>query len=102
MALAKNSDHIQIKIKIPNPSQEYPASSKASNQDLKDMYILYTFKIKTGSQNSKHGYTKTINPIQTKMKMPNPSQEKFSILQIPNHDLKYLDVLCTFKIKIGS
>jgi len=36
-------------IKMPNPSQEPPASFKAPNQDLKDMYILFTFKIKTDS-----------------------------------------------------
>ena len=31
--------HIQIKIKILNPSQEPPASSKALNEDLKDMDV---------------------------------------------------------------
>ena len=31
----KTSDHIQINIRMPNPSQEPPASSKAQNQDLK-------------------------------------------------------------------
>ena len=30
---------------MPNPSQEPPASSKAPNQDLKDMDVLFTFKI---------------------------------------------------------
>ena len=38
MVLAKISDHIQINIRIQNPSQEPPASSKAPNQDLKDIY----------------------------------------------------------------
>ena len=37
MGVPKTSDHIQIKIKIQNPSQEPPASSKALNEDLKDM-----------------------------------------------------------------
>ena len=32
MGLSKNSDFIKIKIKMPNPSQEPPASSKAQNQ----------------------------------------------------------------------
>ena len=32
---SKTSDHIQIKIKMLNPSQEPPASSKAQNQGLK-------------------------------------------------------------------
>ena len=52
MGVSKTSDHIQIKIQIPNPSWEPPASSKAQNQDLKDMYVLYTFKIKIESLNS--------------------------------------------------
>ena len=43
MAVPKTSDHIQIKIKMPNPSQEHPVSSKAPNQD-KD--VLFTFRIK--------------------------------------------------------
>ena len=46
MGILKNSDHIEIKIKMQNPSQEHPASSKTPNQDTKDIDILYTFKIK--------------------------------------------------------
>ena len=38
--VSKNSDHIQIKIKLPTPSQEPLASSKAINEDLKDMDAL--------------------------------------------------------------
>ena len=58
MAVSKTSNHIQIKKKMPNPSQEPPASSKAPNEDLKDMDVLGTFKIKIESQNSDHGCTK--------------------------------------------
>ena len=58
MGISKTSDHIQIKIKIPNPSQEPPASSKAPNEDLKDMEVLCTFKIQIEKQNSEHGYSK--------------------------------------------
>ena len=58
MATSKTSDHIQIKVKMPNPSQEPPASSKAPNEDLKDMNVLCTFKIKIESQNSDHRYIK--------------------------------------------
>ena len=36
-----SGNHIQIKIKMPNPSQEPPASSKAPNQELKDMDMLF-------------------------------------------------------------
>ena len=50
MGATKTSDHIQIKIHMPNPNQEPPASSKAPSQDLKDMDFLCTFKIKIESQ----------------------------------------------------
>ena len=44
--VSKTGDHIQIKINIPNPSQEPPTSFKALNEDLKDMDVLCSFKIK--------------------------------------------------------
>ena len=34
MGVLNPSDHIQIKIQMPNPSQEPPAFSKAQNQDF--------------------------------------------------------------------
>ena len=55
---SKVSDHIQIKIKMPNPSQEPPASSKAQNEALKDINVPRTFKIKIENQNSNHGCIK--------------------------------------------
>ena len=58
LGVSKTSYHIKIKIKIPNPSQESPASSKAPNEDLKDMDVLCTFKMKIESQNLDHGYIK--------------------------------------------
>ena len=59
IGVAKTSDHIKIKIKIPNPSQEPPAPTKAPYQDIKDMDVLCTFKIKIEIQNLEHG---PINP----------------------------------------
>ena len=47
----KTSDHVQIKIKMLNPSQKHPASAKAPYEDLKNMDVLCTFKIKIGKQN---------------------------------------------------
>ena len=52
------SDHIKIKIKMSNPSQEPPASSKAPNQDLKDRDVLCTFKFDIESQKLEHGCIK--------------------------------------------
>ena len=54
MGVSKLSDHIQIKIKILNPSQETPVSSKAPNEDLNNMDVPCTFKIKLESQNLDH------------------------------------------------
>ena len=58
MGLSKINDHNQLKIKISNPSQEPAASFKAPNQELKDMDVLCTFKIKIETQNSEDGFTK--------------------------------------------
>jgi len=54
MGVSKTSYHIQIMIMMQNPSQEPPLSSKAANQELKDMDDLCTFKIKIESQNLEH------------------------------------------------
>ena len=75
MDVSKTSDHIQIKIKTQNLSQEHPASSKALNEDLKDMDVLCTFKIKIESNKSDPGYIKDHWPYPKKIKMPNPTQE---------------------------
>ena len=101
MGISKASDHIKIKIQMPNPSQEPPASSKAPSQDLKDMDVLCTFKIKRAKMWIR-GVPKTINYIKIKIQMPNPSQEPSVSSKAPNKDLEDLDVLCTFKIKIES
>ena len=58
MNVSKTIDHIHIKIKMPNPHQEPPAFSKAPNEDLKDMNVLFTFKIKLESGNFDSGYIK--------------------------------------------
>ena len=54
MGLSKTSDHIQIKIKMPNPSHDPPGFSKAPNKDFMDLDVLGTFKIKTEWKNIKH------------------------------------------------
>ena len=38
-----------MKTKMSTPSQEPPVSSKAPNEDLKEMDVLFTFKIETAS-----------------------------------------------------
>ena len=51
MGLPKTSDYIQVMIQMSIPSQEPPASSKAPNQDLKDMDVLCSIKIEIESLN---------------------------------------------------
>ena len=58
MGEPKTSDYTQIQIKMPTPSEEPPVFSKTPNQDLKDMDVLCTFRIKIESQNSEKGYIK--------------------------------------------
>ena len=70
MGIAKTSDHIQIKIRMPNPSQEPPASSKAPNEYSKDLDALCIFQIKRESQNLDHGWIKDQWPY------PNQDQDK--------------------------
>merc|ERR1711954_392899 len=65
IGISKTSYHIPIKIKMPNPSEEPPASSKAPKEDLKDMDVLCTLKFKIKSQNSDHGRVKN--------QLPNPN-----------------------------
>ena len=51
IGISKTNDYIQIRIKMPNSSQEPPVCSKSPNEDLKAMDVLYTFKIKIESPN---------------------------------------------------
>ena len=100
MGVSETSDHTQIKIKMPNPYQEPPASSKAPNDDLNDMNVLCTLKIKITVQDI--GVCKTSDHTQIKIKTPNFSQEPPASSKSPIQDLKDMDDLCSFKIKIES
>ena len=72
MGVTRTSDHIQIKIKIPNTSQEPPASSKGPKQDLKDRDVLCTFEIKIEGQNSEHECTIDQQPYANQDKAGKP------------------------------
>ena len=88
MCVPKTSDNIQINIRMPNPSQEPPASSKAPNQDLKDMDVLCTFKIKIESQNFEYGCTKDQWPYPNQYQDANPQSRTSSILKSQKSGLK--------------
>ena len=79
---------IKINIKMPNPGQEPPATSKAPNQDLKDMDVLCTFKIKIESQNLEHGYIKDQWPYPNQDQDNKPKSGTSSILQSPKWGFK--------------
>ena len=92
-------DHIQIKIKMPNPSQGPPMFSKAPNEDLWTwMFFAPSKRDKTWNM----GVLKTSDHIQINICMQNPNQEPPVSSTAPNQYLKDMDVLCIFKIKIVS
>ena len=95
MGVSRTGDYIKIKIKIENSSQEPAASSKALGQELEDMDVLCTFKIKLENQNLEHG---CIKDRQFNFKMPNSNQEPPASSKAPNQDLNDMDALCTSKI----
>ena len=95
MGVSKTCDHIQIKIKMPNPSQEPPTPSKAPNEGWKDMDVLCTFKIMVESQNLV--YQRPVNISKSKS-----SQVSRVSSKAPNGDSMDMDALYTFNFKIGS
>ena len=99
---SKTCDHIQIKVKMLKPGQEPQGPAKAPNQDLKDMVILCTFKIKIEIQNLDHVCIKDQWPYPNQDKILRLSQEPPASSKAPIQDLKDMDVLCTFKIKLES
>ena len=88
MGVLKTNDNIQIKIKIPNPSQEPPAPTKSPNQDLKDMDVLCTFKIKIESHHSDHRCIKDKWPYPNKDQDAIPQKGTSSVLQSSKSGLK--------------
>ena len=51
MGVTKTNGHFPIRLKMTNPLQEPPASSKAPSEDSKDIDVLCTIKIKIESPN---------------------------------------------------
>ena len=80
MAVSKTNDHNQIQIKMLNYNQEPPAASKAPNEDLKDMDVLCTFKIKRESQNPEYRCIKDQWPYPNQIQDYKPLSGASSIL----------------------
>ena len=85
-----------------NLSQKPLASSKTPNQDLTHMVHVFFFKIKIDSQNLEVFFTKDLDHIQIKIRMPHPIHEPPVSSKAPTDDLNDMDALCTLKIKIES
>ena len=81
MDVSKTRDHIQIKIKMPNPSEEPSAPTKDTNKDLKDIDIPCTFKLNIESWNSEYGCTKDQWPYPNQYQDAKPQSGTSSILQ---------------------
>ena len=86
--VSKTSDHIHIKIKMLNPSQEPPAPTKAPYQDIKDMDVLCTFKIKIENQNSEYRCINNHQPYPNEDQDAKPQSGTSSLLQSPKSGLK--------------
>ena len=86
MGVSKTRYHIQIKIKMPNPSYKPTMSSSAPNYDLEILNVLWTFKIKTESQSSEHGCSKDQWKYPNKDQDDKPHLGTSSLLQCPNQD----------------
>ena len=86
---AKTSDNMQINIRVQNPSQEPPASSKAPYQVLKDMDVLCTFKVKLESQNLEYGCIKDQWPYPNLDQVAKPQSGTFSNIQTPIQSIQF-------------
>ena len=80
MGVSKTIDHIQIKIKISNPSQDPHASSNSPSLDLKDTDVLCTFKV---SHNFEHDLIKDMGPYSNQDQDAKTQSGASSILHSP-------------------
>ena len=81
-------------------SQEPSESSKVQSQDIKDIDVLCTLKIKIESKNLAHGCIKGQWPYRSHDQHAKPQSITSSFLQSPKWRLKGHGCFCTFKIKI--
>ena len=73
---------------MPDPGKEPPEYSKNTDEDLKDIDVLCTFKIKIEAKMLNMGVPKTSDHIQSKIKMPNLSQKLPVSSKAKNEELK--------------
>ena len=93
MVVSMTSGHILIKIKVPNPSQEPPASSKAPNEDLKDMgNLLHLQNLDREPKFRSWSYQRqlTISKSRSRCQTPVRNLQQPSKPQIKNHRFSLL------------
>ena len=73
---------------MPKPSQECPVSFKAPNQDLKDIDVLCTFKIKIESKTDIHIYTNDLWPYTNHDQDAKPLSGTSIVLESPKWGLE--------------
>ena len=81
-------------------NQEPPESPEATNENFKDMDVLCSFKIKIEIQIKSWLYQRPVTLSKSRSRCKGQSPPASS--KAPNEDIKDMDVLCTFKIKIES
>ena len=86
--ILKTTNDITIKVKMLSSSQEPPASSKAPNDDLKDMDALCTFKSKIERRNSNYGFIKDEGLYRNEDQDDKLHSGTTSVLQSPKWGLK--------------
>ena len=102
IVISYTSDHIKREIKMPNPSQEPPASSKAPKEDSKDVDVLCTFKIKIESKKLEYWCINNHWTDPNKDQDTKPQSWTSSILQSPKWGLQGHGCPLHLQIKIES
>ena len=93
MDVPKTSDHIKIKINMPNTSQEPPASPKAP-------WIFFApSKSRQRAKIRNLGVSKNSDHIKIKIKIANPRNEHPASSKALNQDFKDTVVLCILKTR---
>ena len=98
MGVKGTSDQIQIKVMMPDPNQEPPASPNVLKGHGCSLHLDNQDRAKIW----KIGASQTIDYIKIKIKMAKFSQEPPASSKPLNQDLKDMDVICTFKIQTES
>ena len=74
--------------KMLNPDQEPTNIQQTPNQDINDMYILYTYKLRQGTKIQIIGLSKVNKPNQNHEQAEKTKSETSHIIQSPFKDMR--------------